>query len=324
MFSSELDYEVNDNDDYNPENPHDGYDDESCWSPTSPFRDYGGDSPVYEPETETKVETPEPTEHPHGVTSKYRFVPVNDTKSKLSILLANIQRHTGELLTAPKFLQSNKQAFPTSWDHNCWWCCHKFKTCPVGLPIRFEKSTNSYNMHGFFCSYNCACAYAISTGRAEKSRPLLFRILMKQYKDVKKSTVEPAPHYTALAAFGGPLTIDAFRQQHCRSTRIITQPMESVCVPFGYNVYKMKRNELEQQPAPALCNPDVPRNAPRRRTKRAAVKKSKATGPVAKRQKTRGVLPEVPETDSYRMRRSAGKPSNSGNAIQSMMKISFK
>lgn len=280
--------------------------------------------PVATTPTKATIKTDLPRANPHGVTSKYRFVPVNDTKSKLSILLANIQRHTGELLTTPKFLQSsNKQAFPTTWDHNCWWCCHKFKTCPVGLPIRFDKSTNSYHMHGMFCSYNCACAYAISTDRVETSRPLLFRMLMKEYKDVKKSTIEPAPHYTTLATFGGPLTIDAFRQQHCRSTRIITQPMESVCVPFGYNVYKMKRRELEKQPLQAKPVP-VPRSTPRRRTRRDAAQKSKTdgSGSVAKRQRTRRALPDVPVNDSYRMRRSAAKPSSSGNAIQSMMNIS--
>ena len=326
VYEEVLDYDDGgaangEEEEYDPTNPCYG---DELWSPTSPTREYGGDSPVYEPEPlyEPPPVIAESPENPHGVISKYKFVPVNDTKSKLSILLANIQRHTGELLTAPRFLSSNNAEFPTTWDHNCWWCKHTFTASPVGLPIRYQKSTNTYTLHGMFCSYNCACAYAVASNRVETSRPLLFRLLMKQHKTIDKSIIEPAPHYTALTSFGGPLTIDEFRRQHCRDTRVVCLPMEHRSVPFGYNVYKLRRSELERQPPPP-ASVSASAKQPLRRTRRSAVTKTKATGPPPKRQRHRGPLPTVPVDNTYRMRRSAQKPSASASAISSMMHISF-
>ena len=36
---------------------------------------------------------------------------------------------------------------------SCWWCSHKFNNHPVYLPE--NKLNNSFNVYGYFCSFNC-------------------------------------------------------------------------------------------------------------------------------------------------------------------------
>jgi hypothetical protein len=66
--------------------------------------------------------------------------------------------------------------FEKSWLHTtdvcCWWCCHNFNTVPIGMPIDYSPSYDSFSRYGtykqtkskfrvkgVFCSFGCMIAY---------------------------------------------------------------------------------------------------------------------------------------------------------------------
>lgn len=94
----------------------------------------------------------------------------------------------------------------------CHYCCHSFSTQPVGVPIRYKDGV-FICVPSVFCSFPCACAYM----RHEMRGPLKNRAMTLLSYLYRKSGAPPrtfpkcAPPRTALQMFGGPLTIEEFR-----------------------------------------------------------------------------------------------------------------
>lgn len=40
----------------------------------------------------------------------------------------------------------------------CWWCCHKFDSIPVGLPVDYNAKLRKFRVKGVFCSFACMLA----------------------------------------------------------------------------------------------------------------------------------------------------------------------
>lgn len=115
----------------------------------------------------------------------------------------------------------------------CWWCSHKFNENPIYLPD--NKINNSYNVYGYFCSFNCAMAFNIELDDYkvwERSNYLnqLYYSINKKY-----STIKPAPSKYTLDIYGGELTIDNFREKFQYSNkefRFILPPLKSIIPVF--------------------------------------------------------------------------------------------
>ena len=99
---------------------------------------------------------------------------------------------------------------PDTTDIACFWCAHGFKSQPCIIPEREEKGV--YRVYGNFCSPSCAMAYILQESLDSHVRwervSLLHRIYSKAYESGR---IFPAPLRDCLKLFGGPMTIEQFR-----------------------------------------------------------------------------------------------------------------
>lgn len=91
----------------------------------------------------------------------------------------------------------------------CYWCCHKFDTPYVGMPLKY--SNNKFEVIGCFCSFECMCAYNFNSNENNNIWETYNLINIMANKMNYDKYVYPAPPRKCLAMFGGYLTIDEFR-----------------------------------------------------------------------------------------------------------------
>ena len=94
----------------------------------------------------------------------------------------------------------------------CYWCCHSFTTEAVGVPIKRTPEGFTF-APGVYCSFSCA------RSGADRIKPAADPGLLTSYANwVDNSTrfcrvfIQRAPHWSVLQLFGGPLTIEKFRE----------------------------------------------------------------------------------------------------------------
>jgi hypothetical protein len=99
---------------------------------------------------------------------------------------------------------------PDTTDVACFWCAHEFKNQPCVIPEREEKGV--YRVYGNFCSPSCGMAYLLQESLDTHVRwervSLLHRVYSKAYETGR---IFPAPLRDCLKLFGGPMTIEQFR-----------------------------------------------------------------------------------------------------------------
>ena len=93
-------------------------------------------------------------------------------------------------------------------DEWCWWCCHKYSTKTLGMPIR-KNTDGSYQCIGNFCSPECICAYIMDSGHRYGDRWKELELLHEMLKVTDR--INPAPKRELLNVFGGELSINEFR-----------------------------------------------------------------------------------------------------------------
>jgi hypothetical protein len=120
--------------------------------------------------------------------------------------------------------QLNFDQWPEKTDIHCWWCCHKFDTCPCTLPSKYDSLRKRFTFTGIFCSWNCVKAYNFSINDHLKyQRSELITLLIQQMYGITKAiNVKAAPPRQCLKMFGGYLDIHDFRNNS-----------------FGVELYKM-------------------------------------------------------------------------------------
>lgn len=91
----------------------------------------------------------------------------------------------------------------------CWWCSYNFDTLPCFIPDRYFN--NTYYVFGCFCTYSCAMAYNINMNDSRNSTRT--SLIKKLYLEIFGNTenMPVAPERELLEKFGGPLTIQQFR-----------------------------------------------------------------------------------------------------------------
>jgi hypothetical protein len=97
----------------------------------------------------------------------------------------------------------------------CGWCCHPFKTIPVGLPESYCQKTKKFVIRDCFCSFNCAHALNISLNdhKVWERYALLTRLknIVFANTELENKRIVCAPPKKILTVFGGDKTIDEFR-----------------------------------------------------------------------------------------------------------------
>jgi hypothetical protein len=113
-------------------------------------------------------------------------------------------------------INNNKIGWMTNTDTYCWWCCHNFDNIPIGLPEKYTNDT--FHLYGCFCSFSCAQSYNLNTNDNKIwERYSLLNFLKKKICDLNDiqyknyDYISSAPPRQSLNIFGGPMTIDDFR-----------------------------------------------------------------------------------------------------------------
>ena len=130
----------------------------------------------------------------------------------------------------------------------CWWCCHEFISTPLTLPFKYDERRNKFYTSGHFCSWSCMKSFAIDKYGLTKGGLICGNIVMMRKKMFNQiGHVKPAPSRFLLEEFGGPLSIEAFRENQ---TRDVEEPKEIPCephvdntIPFVSNTKRM--NEIK-------------------------------------------------------------------------------
>jgi hypothetical protein len=109
-----------------------------------------------------------------------------------------------------QFRESKKtETLPDSTDIACFWCTHTFDWTPCIIP---EREVNGiYSVYGNFCCPQCAVAYLLQETLDPHSRWERLALLHRIYEPEGRGRIFPAPTRQSLKVFGGPLTIESFR-----------------------------------------------------------------------------------------------------------------
>lgn len=91
----------------------------------------------------------------------------------------------------------------------CWWCSYNFDTLPCFLADRYVNE--KYYVFGCFCSYSCAMKYNSNLGDYRvATRQAIMKDLCNTIFGSTEMIIE-APEKELLEKFGGPMTIEEFR-----------------------------------------------------------------------------------------------------------------
>ena len=100
-------------------------------------------------------------------------------------------------------------ALPSKVDAACFWCCHTFDWRPVVLPVRDQG--DYIQVQGNFCCPECAMSYLFDMRQDSHTRWEQLSILNRLYEDAVGGSIRPAPPRQALKLFGGPMSIEEYR-----------------------------------------------------------------------------------------------------------------
>ena len=145
------------------------------------------------------------------------------------------------------FDNNNKLFLINNKDIKCWWCFHNLENddLPIGLPenIINDKIITT----GYFCSFNCACAYNISLQDNMIWKRLSLLIYLKKIligNDNGNDYILSAPPRYMLKMFGGNMTIDEFRnnsQKYNKQYRTINTSFQ-----IYSNIIQIEETDISQ------------------------------------------------------------------------------
>lgn len=126
-------------------------------------------------------------------------------------------------------MSSKTTPWPNSTDVHCWWCCFPFTTRPVPLATYYHKGT--FKVCGNFCSFNCAKTYLLKMGRNTTNLVSLNVFLYRQMTGQKEYTeIVPAPPREMLKIFGGPFSIEEFRDSSLKLKEFKSYPFNCISI----------------------------------------------------------------------------------------------
>lgn len=107
----------------------------------------------------------------------------------------------------------------------CWWCTYNFDTQPLFMPEHYRNSI--YYVFGNFCSFSCMLAYNDNMDDYKKSgRAVLIKQLYREIFNCEEMTIKSAPVRELLDKFGGPMSINKFRD-----TNIVSKKTFKMAIP---------------------------------------------------------------------------------------------
>lgn len=121
--------------------------------------------------------------------------------------------------TTQLYSQDTDKLLPVKSDYACHWCCHKFDSRCLGIPVKYKN--NAFYVLGNFCSMECVCAHNFETNNNVNNMWEVYNLINFMARKLKYTdVVYPAPPRKCLNMFGGYLSIDDFRL-YCKSNKIV-------------------------------------------------------------------------------------------------------
>ena len=132
----------------------------------------------------------------------------------------------------------------------CWWDCHPFDGPSHAYPIDEQGKEGV----GFFCQPACIAAYLrsglVGNGARQQRLLTLFTLMCQRLYGLRgrAACIRPAPPREMLRAFGGPWTIEEFRQRSNRNHRVeLLQPPLSVRIQKVHEqIHSERQRQLQQ------------------------------------------------------------------------------
>lgn len=131
----------------------------------------------------------------------------------------------------------------------CFWCKNHFDSPACQLPEDYYNGT--FYCKGNFCSFNCKLAYNLDlndslTYKRESLINLLYYLTYGEY--IK---ITPAPHWMTLDEYGGPLTIQQFRENFIINNKeylVLHPPLISrqMQIEESYKMSKLKEVPIDK------------------------------------------------------------------------------
>lgn len=113
------------------------------------------------------------------------------------------------------------QRWPESTDIACFHDTEPFEGTPVFLPETYHPTQGVYEGFGVFCSPACAKAFLVDRPSYKKSQVMLhMNAMLREIFGITDPIVQ-APSRFSLKKFGGPYSIDEFRNKS-KSIRVLT------------------------------------------------------------------------------------------------------
>jgi hypothetical protein len=143
------------------------------------------------------------------------------------------------------------KSIPDRVDVACFWCCHTFDHKPIILPVRDQG--DYIQVSGNYCSPECAMAHLFDVHQDSYARWEQLSLLNRLYGQAVGGPIKPAPPKQILKLFGGPMTIEAYRNLVRQGTlRVDTHlpPMVSLLAtmdtkPIDFYDVSLTKNVME-------------------------------------------------------------------------------
>jgi|SaaInlStandDraft_5_1057022.scaffolds.fasta_scaffold74997_1 hypothetical protein len=176
-----------------------------------------------------------------------RDVIINKLKSQLAtqktssydnipIFIKNKDRHMMDLNLFS--CVDGKQLVDEHTDIACWYCSCTFDTAPCFIPERYN--SGKFHVFGCFCTYNCALKFnsELKDCRVSIRESLIKQLCIKIYGE--KFTIHDTHDKFALSKFGGPLSIEEFRNNKllCTKEYVIKLPPLIQLAPIVEEKYR--------------------------------------------------------------------------------------
>jgi hypothetical protein len=148
--------------------------------------------------------------------------------------------------------KSNKLVVVDKTDIACWYCSYNFNTIPCFLPDRYYEST--FYVFGCFCTYSCVMAYNLAMNDSRSSsRISLIKLLYSKIFSTSADAIPKAPERELLQKFGGPLSIEEFRNSAllCKKEFKLALPPMIPLIPVMHEIPKDQTSNYlgHKQPA---------------------------------------------------------------------------
>ena len=116
----------------------------------------------------------------------------------------------------------------------CWHCCHEIEGEALSLPYKYDQMRNKFSTMGKFCSWSCMKTFNIDKNGINRGGVIACNIVIMRKKLFGViGPIHGAPSRYSLKEFGGPLSIDEFRQNSTvdvgpRIEEIVTENVQNV------------------------------------------------------------------------------------------------